>query len=160
MIHKMGRRPNVGKTTLYKYLYFCDFDFYELFESFLIGESYRKIANGPAPCNFDTAIAFLERDGHVDIKQAMVGKYKQFKFISRSEPDTSLISEKELDVIDATLEKLKHLNAKGISHLSHKDVPWSATDSKDIIDYELVFYRTSEFSVRSYPDEENEAIAG
>ena len=36
IINECGYRPNVGKTVMFKLLYFSDFDFYELKEKFLI----------------------------------------------------------------------------------------------------------------------------
>lgn len=153
----MGSRPNSGKTTLYKYLYFCDFDFYELFESFLIGEAYRKIDNGPAPCHFEIAIDRLMSEGSVELKKVPRGPHIQHKYLSKVEPDTSLLSEKELEVINTTLEKLKHMDARRISLYSHKDLPWKATEDREIIDYELVFYRDDHFSVREYQEDDDES---
>jgi len=42
-LEKCGAKPNVGETMLYKLLYFVDFNYYELFESSLTGEAYRRI---------------------------------------------------------------------------------------------------------------------
>ena len=36
---------------------------------------------------------------------------------------------------------------------SHKDVPWIGADDLQLINYEAVFSRTDEFSVRQYDDE-------
>ena len=44
------------------------------------------------------------------------------------------------------------MNARQISAFSHRDMPYKATGDGDIIDYELVFYRDSLFSVREYED--------
>lgn len=40
ILSKVGARPNVGQTVLYKLLYFIDFDYYELYEKQLMGLSY------------------------------------------------------------------------------------------------------------------------
>ena len=40
ILSKVGAKPNVGQTVLYKLLYFIDFDYYELYEKQLIGLSY------------------------------------------------------------------------------------------------------------------------
>ncbi|MEK9185903.1 MAG: helix-turn-helix domain-containing protein, partial [Patescibacteria group bacterium] len=37
ILGKIGSRPNIGQTVLYKLLYFIDFDYYEKFEEQLIG---------------------------------------------------------------------------------------------------------------------------
>lgn len=40
ILSKVGAKPNVGQTVLYKLLYFIDFDYYELYEKQLMGLSY------------------------------------------------------------------------------------------------------------------------
>ena len=42
ILKKVGAKPNVGQTVLYKLLYFIDFDYYELFETQLMGLKYIK----------------------------------------------------------------------------------------------------------------------
>ena len=56
IIHQCGSLENVGKTVLYKILYFTDFDYYELYEEKLTGESYRKLPLGPAPVHTNNRI--------------------------------------------------------------------------------------------------------
>ena len=55
--------------------------------------------------------------------------------------------------IDWELERLSNLTATQLSALSHKDVPYNCT-GRETLDYESVFYRTKDTSVREYPDEE------
>ncbi len=55
IIHQCGSLENVGKTVLFKILYFTDFDYYELYEEKLTGEPYRKLPLGPAPVHFEEA---------------------------------------------------------------------------------------------------------
>jgi hypothetical protein len=45
-------------------------------------------------------------------------------------------------------DSLSDMNATQISEYSHNDVPWLTTDKGEIIDYESVFYRTKEYSMR------------
>jgi len=42
ILNKVGSKPNIGETVLYKLLYFTDFDFYEKYEEQLIGATYVK----------------------------------------------------------------------------------------------------------------------
>ena len=151
IIDSVGARENIGKTTIYKILYFCDFDYYEKYEKPLTGESYRKINRGPAPCNFNRVVSRLKKEGAIKIKEANYRGYSQQKFISLKKPQTTL-SNPELELIDEAIRKLSNKNATQISNFSHKDLPYRATPDKKIIDYRLVFYRTPEFSVRTYPD--------
>ena len=141
VINQVGSRANVGKTVLFKLLYFCDFNFYLETEKYLTGENYRKIDHGPAPIHFDKVVKELiqeEKIAKVD------GKYfgrNQYKLASLKEPDLKGLSATEIKFIDDTLNEYAHLNAKQIEKLSHKDTPWKATPNKDLIDYNLVFYR-------------------
>lgn len=153
IIYSVGNLPHIGKTVLWKLMYFSDFDYYELYEKHLTGEQYRKLEHGPAPSNFDRAIR-----GLVDAKKIRPLKNKyhghlQEKYVALDKPDTSKLSKEELRVIDKAIAKLSCFNATQISALSHFDMPWKATDEKEIINYELVFYREPITSVREYNDE-------
>ena len=46
------------------------------------------------------------------------------------------------------------MNANQISEYSHGDMPWKATEDKEIIDYGFVFYRDFPYEKRQY-DESN-----
>ncbi|MGD2248155.1 MAG: Panacea domain-containing protein [Candidatus Methanofastidiosia archaeon] len=150
IIQKVGILPNVGKTVLMKYLYFCDFDYYELYERYLTGEQYYRLEKGPAPANFDRIIEELERKKKIKKTKVNYHGYKQEKFISLENPDISLLSATELSLIDETLQRFSAFNATQISAYSHLDTPWRVTDEKDVIDYDLVFYRDPITSVREY----------
>ncbi len=152
IIHETGSLENVGKTVLFKLLYFTDFNFYEMYEKKLTGESYRKIERGPAPTHFDLAVRELKEDGIIrEIKKKYKG-FDQQKYISLEKPDISLLSAEELEFINKNLCIYGNFNASQISEYSHQDMPYSATKDKSIIDYNLVFYRDPLFSVREYDD--------
>jgi len=153
IISKCADKPHVGKTVLYKLLYFSDFDFYELNESPLTGESYRKITYGPAPCHFDDAIQKLKEEGKIREFHPKVGAHMQIKFLPIREPELDLLGASEIKHIDATIGKLSGMNANQVVAHTHKDMPVKATKEGDIIDYELVFYRDDMFSVREYDDD-------
>src|SRR3972149_4933590 len=52
ILGKIGSRPNIGETVIYKLLYFIDFDYYEKYEEQLIGATYIKNNYGPTPVEF------------------------------------------------------------------------------------------------------------
>ena len=74
---------------------------------------------------------------------------KQMKFSSTTEPCLNLLNGDEIKAIDKAINKLGEMNANQISSYSHEDMPWKATKEKNIINYELVFYRNPIFSVRN-----------
>lgn len=153
ILERCGARPNVGKTVLYKILYFCDFNYYELYEEPLTGAAYRKIDKGPAPCDFRKIVEEMQKDGQIKEVPTEYYGQPQIKYLPLVEPNLDKMTARQKEVIDRVIGGLSPLDAKKISDYSHEDVPWKATKEKEIIDYELVFYRTPPYSVRSYPEE-------
>ncbi|MBD3360715.1 helix-turn-helix domain-containing protein, partial [Candidatus Peregrinibacteria bacterium] len=47
ILEKVGAKPNIGETALFKLLYFIDFDFYEKHGQFITGATYMKNHHGP-----------------------------------------------------------------------------------------------------------------
>lgn len=150
---RVGAKPNVGQTVLYKLLYFIDFDYYELFETQLMGLRYIKNTYGPTPIDFAKLISEMEEDGEIEEIKTKRFSHNMTKYLPLINPDLSLLSARELAHIDKTLEKHSDKSAKELSAFSHKDVPWISANDKEQIDYEAVFYRNEDTSVREYDDE-------
>lgn len=150
VIKKCADKPHVGKTVLFKMLYFIDFDFYELNERPLMGEKYRNIPLGPAPSHFDAAIESLKIEGKIKGMNYQIGDYMQLKFIPIEENELDSLNASEIEHIDNVIERLSHMNAGQIVGYTHKDMPVKSTKESEIINYDLVFYRDDVFSVREY----------
>ncbi len=147
IISKVGAQDNVGKTVLYKMLYFSDFDYYELYNKPLTGESYLKLPHGPAPSHFKEIIKELKKMLKIkEIKGEYMG-YPQIKFVSLCSPETNLLNGDEIQLIEKVISRLSGMSGTQISSYSHQDIPWKATEDKKEMDYELVFYRDPTFSV-------------
>lgn len=152
VLSKVGGKPNVGQTVLYKLLYFIDFDYYEKYETQLIGARYVKNTRGPTPVLFAKVIADLEAAGKLEAIRSKFYKYEQTKYLVNPElmVDLSTLSAQELAHIDRELDRLSDLTASQISAFSHKDTPWLAAGEREELHYEHVFYRSEETSVREY----------
>ncbi|MCK4353556.1 DUF4065 domain-containing protein [candidate division WOR-3 bacterium] len=153
ILNKVGSKPNIGETVLYKLLYFIDFNFYEKYEEQLIGATYIKNRYGPTPVEFKKIIEEMEGKDLVKIG----GKYFQYpqtKYLPLRNSDLTKLRANETEVIDEVLEKLSNMNARRISEYSHNDVPWLTTENGEVIEYESVFYRTSAYSVREDSEED------
>jgi transcriptional regulator with XRE-family HTH domain len=149
IISKVGSRPNIGQTALYKLLYFIDFDFYEKNQKYLMGATYIKNTHGPSPVSFAKVSKELEKDGLlVEVNSKYFG-YDQKKYLVTSEPSVSELSAVELKHIDDELERLASKSAKELSELSHIDTPWKVAKDKQVLNYRHVFYRPDETSVSS-----------
>lgn len=155
ILKKVGAKPNVGQTVLYKLLYFIDFDYYELFETQLMGLKYIKNTFGPTPVDFAKLTNEMEKAGEIEEIKTKRFSHDMTKYLPLIEPDLSLLSARELAHIDKTLEKHSDKSAKELSELSHKDIPWISANDKAQIDYEAVFYRNEDTSVREYDDEDD-----
>ena len=152
IIASCGHIENVGKTVLFKLPYFSDFNYYELYEEKLTGESYTHIPHGPAPRHFDEIILELMSECKISHFKTMYYGREQNKYVSLIEPTTDLLNQKELGVINDVLDKCSKMNATEISDLSHMDMPYKATKPGCEIDYDLVFYRDALTSVRNYDE--------
>jgi transcriptional regulator with XRE-family HTH domain len=153
ILSKVGSKPNIGETVIYKLLYFIDFDFYEKYEEQLIGATYMKNQYGPTPIEFAKIIEQMINKGEIEKVKSAYFNYPQTKYLPRKKSDLTKLKANEIEVIDDVLNRLSDMNASQISDYSHGDVPWLTTSEGEVIEYESVFYRTPPYSVRSYAEE-------
>lgn len=155
ILDKCGAKANVGETVLYKLLYFADFNYYELFEEYLTGASYRKISYGPAPCDFKDVVAEMIEDNQ--LKKVTTEYYgmpqKKYLPLVKADIDHWNWSAREKDVIDKVIANLSYMDATTIRDYSHNDIPWEVTKNKEMINYDAVFYRKPPYAVRPYSEE-------
>jgi transcriptional regulator with XRE-family HTH domain len=151
ILNKVGSKPNIGETVIYKLLYFIDFDYYEKYEEQLIGATYIKNTYGPTPKEFGKIAEKMQENDLVKVKDEYF-QYPQTKYLPKRPADLTRFSATEIKLIDEVLDKLSDMTAKQISEYSHNDVPWLTTEKGKIIEYEKVFYRTPAYSVRRYSE--------
>lgn len=153
ILNKVGSKPNIGETVIYKLLYFIDFDFYEKYEEQLIGATYMKNQYGPTPVEFAKIVEQMIRKSEIEKVKSDYFSYPQTKYLPRNRPDLTKFKASEIEVIDDVLNRLSEMNATQISDYSHGDIPWITTGDGEVIEYESVFYRNSPYSVRAYGEE-------
>jgi transcriptional regulator with XRE-family HTH domain len=149
ILSKVGSKPGVGETVIYKLLYFIDFDFYEKYEEQLVGATYIKNNYGPTPLEFQKIVEQMADRELVRVKSTYFS-FPQTKYLPLRKPDLTKLRANEVEVIDSVLNKLSDMNASQISEYSHDDVPWLTTEDGGIIEYESAFYRIAPYSVREY----------
>ncbi|MDR0942264.1 MAG: SocA family protein [Holosporales bacterium] len=153
ILEKVGAKPNVGKTVLFKLLYFIDCDYYELYEEQLMGLRYVKKQFGPFPLIFDETIKEMKEMGQLEEIDIPYYDKKQTRYFPLVSSDPDMLTAQEVNHIDEVLKKHSDKTAVEISDFSHKDIPWISTKEGETLDYEGVFYRNESTSVRTYPDE-------
>jgi len=152
VLNRVGAKPNIGETALYKLLYFIDFDFYEKYEDQLIGAQYIKNHFGPTPVEFEKVVKEMESKGEIERVKSSFFRYEQKKYLPRRDPELKTLTAEELAHIDWELDRLGDMTASQLSALSHIDTPWKVAKDRDALEYEHVFYRPEETSVREYEE--------
>ena len=153
ILEKVGARPNIGETAIYKLLYFIDFDYYEKFEEQLIGAKYIKNYFGPTPIEFKKITDQMIEKGEIEKIKSKYFQHEQKKYLPRRTANLKILSAQEIQHIDEVLNRLAWKNAKELSDYSHSDTPWRVHKIGEEISYESVFYRDDDHSVRNYDDE-------
>ncbi len=150
LLKKVGGKPNIAETAIYKLLYFIDFDYYEIHETQLMGLRYLRNHFGPTPVLFKRIIDDMIKSKEIERIKSAFYQYPQTKYLINPmiEPNLSVLNGQELEHIDWELTRLSDMTAAQLSEFSHKDIPWLYTPAGKLIEYEAVFYRTSATSVR------------
>lgn len=155
VLNKVGGKPNVGETVLYKLLYFIDFDYYEKYGKSITGLRYYHNHYGPTPglMDFEQLTNDMQAKGELEIISTKFFNNLQKKYLAVKEMHLNNLSAQEIKHIDEELERLSNKNAKELTDLSHKDAPWMMTKPNQLIDYRDTFYRTEATSVTELDDE-------
>ena len=158
ILESCAGKPNVGETVLNKLLYFCDFNYYEIYEEHLTGARYKKLPYGPVPQKLESIINQMVANHQLQRIKTEYHGFVQTRYLPLTKADLTQLSAAEKTVIDDVIRQMGDWNANKISEYSHKDMPWMATEENGDIDYNLAFYREFPYSIRIYDDEDKERI--
>ncbi|MBQ2654932.1 MAG: SocA family protein [Methanobrevibacter sp.] len=151
IINRCENKSNVGKTLICKLLYFSDFNYYEIYEESITNETYLKFERGPYPDHIDDVLnKMIENKEVIFKKEPYYNGTTIHKYYLTNVPDLSLLNTKELSVINNVIDKISDFSANEASNYSHGDMPWMIAEDNEELDYEYVFYRDPEYSVRKY----------
>ena len=155
VLNKIGAKPNVGETVLYKLLYFIDFDYYEKYGKSITGLSYVRNHFGPTPSTktFRGVVEAMKKANQLEIVETKYFSHLQKKYLPTVKPELKHLNAQELRHIDEELFRLGDKTAAELTDMSHKDTPWIVTKDSKPIDYQFAMYRTPLTSVREFEDE-------
>ena len=159
VLEKVGAKPNIGETALYKLLYFIDFDFYEKHGRPLTGATFMKNHHGPTPKQFKPITDEMVQEGELERVRSKYFQYDQKKYLPLREPQLGIFTVIEIKHIDDVLARLSEKNASELSTYSHEDIPWQATNNQNDIDYQLVFQRSAPYAQHNYGEMMRQASA-
>ena len=101
IIDEYGCKFNVGRTAIFKLLYFADFNFYEIYEKPLTNEIYEKYPQGPVPSHFHNVKKELVKEKLITETEKPISLNRiRFNYTSLKTPDISVLSTEELNVIN------------------------------------------------------------
>ena len=153
VLSKVGEQLDICETVLHSLLYFIDFDYYEIFEETLMGETYIKNCYGPTSKDLNKVLRKMQKQNIIAVKQNPHHQYPRKTYSLLKIPDFDVLSDQEKIHIDEVLTRISNKSAKDLESYSHGDIPWKSAQFGEPISYESVFYRDEGYSVKNYDDE-------
>ena len=127
IIHKCSADPaKLGQIRLNKTLWFADVHSYQSTGQSITGETYIKRQHGPVPSTMRETLDELEADGLITIRDPEKWSPSRL-FTSLQEPDTSLLSETDIETTIRTMQEMLSMSAKDVSRRTH-DLIWEMAE--------------------------------
>jgi hypothetical protein len=124
-----------GATKLNKLLFYSDFSAYLSFDKPITGQQYFKLPNGPAPRKFKPIVAKMQKADELAYQETEYFGRIQKKPIALRQPDLSVFSAQEIDLIHNMIQKYWNYSASEISDKSHLFLGWKVAREQEIIPY-------------------------
>ena len=139
ILYLVERLDRVLKVKLNKLLWYCDFLHFKETSVSITGSQYISLKYGPVPNNYDFITDMMRDEGLLDkmevIFNARAGIVGE-EFTALVEPDKSMFSEKELQVMNFVADTFRNYTSKRIMEKSHKEIACKKCEDGDIISHE------------------------
>ena len=123
-----------------KVLYFADKDHLARYGRLICGDSYVAMRLGPVPSGAYDLIKDARGEGcrfpDIDVTEAFVVRDGR-EIVPRRKADAELLSESDVECLDAAIERCRHLSFGQLKRLSHDDA-YRAADENDFIPLEAI----------------------
>ena len=124
-----------GATKLNKILYYSDFYAYRSLGQPITGAEYQRLSEGPAPRGLLDVRESLIDDGSIEVQSHLYYNFVQQRITALREPNISVFSEDELDIINEVIQELWDMKASEVSELSHQEIGWQVTKESETIPF-------------------------
>ena len=131
-----------GAIKLNKLLFHSDFSAYLTFGKAITGEEYFKLPQGPAPKRFLPVAERMKEKGDLAYMEVAYYGRKQKKPIALRQPDLSIFTPQEIDLVHKIILKYWNVSAFEISERSHGFLGWMAARDKETIPYSTALVGT------------------
>ncbi len=135
-----------GVTRLTKALFWADFEAYRSTGEAITGSDYIKMRHGPMLEGQQSLLTSMEWQGTLRIERVQTGAGMQQRPVPLREPDMTLFSADEIDVIDEIIAAHRGKTAAQISDLSHEFLGWRATRLGNRIAYGTALLSTPDLT--------------
>ncbi|MDD2716780.1 MAG: DUF4065 domain-containing protein [Candidatus Wallbacteria bacterium] len=126
------------KTILNKALFYSDFLNFKKYNLSITGSRYVKLQFGPVPDDYEFIYAVAIHDGILKVKEIdFSGSCIGEVYTSAKNPDISMFSPEELEVMATVKKKITAMSATKASELSHQEEAYLKTAEKEYISYEF-----------------------
>jgi putative zinc finger/helix-turn-helix YgiT family protein len=139
ILYLVKRLDGVLKVKLNKLLWYCDFLHFKETSLSITGAQYIRLPLGPVPDNYERIIGIMQPDLlnmdeiPFNTKEGIVlGE----EFTALVEPDKSIFSEKEIQVMDFVADTFRSYGSWAIKEKSHQETAYLKCKDGDIISYE------------------------
>lgn len=131
----------MGAVKLNKALFHIDFAAFRDLGRPITGQPYRRLPEGPAPVELTRLRADLFREHAAHLEQRPSGMRNPMDVIvADREPDMSLFSEEELELIRRVLEGMRYKTGTTLSAESHELIGWQTPGADDEIPYASAYF--------------------
>jgi hypothetical protein len=128
--------PHFGATKLNKQLFYVDFLAYRQWGEPVTDQRYQKLPYGPAPRGLKPVVETLLAEGLCASASRSHHGYEQKRLMALREPDVSVFSPQELELIHQVVSDLRTSSAREVSDLSHEFIGWQLAEEREDIPYE------------------------
>jgi uncharacterized phage-associated protein len=128
----------LGKTKLYKLLYYLDFISYRDTGKSVTGDIYIKQEYGPIPSRVDEVIAELKSEGRIttDIVPSGNNGRVQFELGAEASVDESVFTGKQKELLENICNEFGSWSREKIVNQTHLEAPWFFSKPFEVVDYE------------------------
>ncbi len=140
ILYLVKRLDGVLKVKLNKLLWYCDFLYFKESSVSITGAQYVRIKLGQVPDHYELIFANMIHEGLIDKNeipfQTKDGTQQGEEFTTLVEPDKSLFTEKEIQVMDSIADTFREDTSTSIMDKSHQETAYLKCEDGDIISYE------------------------
>jgi len=126
-----------GSVKLNKLLFYIDFTAYQRWGRSVTGKEYQKLEQGPAPRALLPVFQRLRDEGAMALREKKYFNRFQKRPVALREPELSVFTPEEIDLVNHVVEKCRHLDGTAISNKSHEWIGWQIADLHETIPYQI-----------------------